>query len=333
MKRTSAHLRARPGTRLAAAVASVAGLLALGANAPARAIDWDGRWWVAGRVADYLPADEQGGGFRLSQQLFQVRNEREVKVAEKFFPTISLGRGLKRWEGEKAWKQVQLSLELELSSFDAPVGDETGFRDDNASTRIALPSSQPSQGVIRPDGDERFESLKVGELRMSPVFVNTLWHWGSERADFYAGAGVGVIFASVDESKAYREFVGDLDGVDDVTADDAFAVNFKIGSNFRLFRGSNWYGYFEAQFFTTELFGSSAQLEWKGTVTENGNGVFLGQRDYDYDLDGELDTFGVDSDFHVVDPGKIRLDGAAAGFGVRYRFGGGRRSAATDSGS
>lgn len=286
---------------------------------PCQAIDWKKRWTLAFRAGDYLPADELGGGFRINsdESLGTVR-EREVQVGEVPTPTFLVGYGVKSWTRGTAGKQVHLTVELEVSSIDADVGDETGFEDDNASTRVQL----PGRSGTGPDGDERNIRFPLASVKLTPVFANALFHWGGARRDFYAGAGLGVIFGKLTEATDYRDFVGDFDSADDVRLEDGTGMTLKAGANVALDKNSRWYLFFEGQYLTTNVLGGGPKIAWPGVQG------FFGQRDYDTDADGSPDVFGVPAEFHAVDPGKLRIDGAIVGIGLRYRFGGDRSKAA-----
>lgn len=328
--------RRRLGRKVALA-AAVLGLTVASGARRADAIDWEGRWHVGARAADYFPADEVKGGFRINQEVFGSRNQKDVKPKESFFPVLTVGYGVKRWEGNSMWRNFQLSLEAELGRLDTTMGDETGFKDPDASTRLARelgcdpgdPAAQDCIPFPAGESDTSFEAFPLGDLTLTPMFVNAVFHWGSDRADFYAGAGLGVVLADLKESDEYRAFTGDYDGVDDVTVGDSVAVNLKLGSNLRLTKSGNTFLFFEFSFFTTSLFGGN-KVEWTGTVNGEENGVFLGSADYDTDRDGIVDRFGVPADLRIVDPGKVRVDGATAGVGIRYRFGGKRTRAASN---
>lgn len=304
--------------RLAVFVLAVLGLTALSGVRRAEAIDWDGRWWVGARVSNYLPADEVNGGFRINQEVFGSRSERDVKPRQTVFPGFTVGRGIKRWDGETKWRRFQLSLELDVSRLETPVKGETGFRDEDGSTRLAR--VYPEIMFPASEQDVSFEAFPLGDLELTPLFVNALFHWGNDRADFYAGAGLGVVLADIAEADEYREFTGDFDGIDDVIVSDSFATNFKLGSNLRLTPNGNAFIFFELQYFTTALFGGN-KVEWAGTVRGEENGVFLGQAEYDTDDNGVPDRV-IDADLRIVDPGKVRVDGATISLGLRYRFGG-----------
>ena len=310
--------------RLAVFVLAVLGLTVMSGVRRAEAIDWDGRWWVGARVSDYLPADEVNGGFRINQDLFGTRSERDVKPQQTVFPGFTVGRGIKRWDGETKWRRFQLSLELDVSRLETTVGEETGFKDEDGSTRLTR--VYPDIRFAAGDQDVSFESFPLGDLELTPVFVNALFHWGNDRADFYAGAGLGVLLAEITERDEYREFTGDYDGIDDVIVSDSVATNFKLGSNLRLTPNGNAFLFFELQYFTTALFGGN-QVEWAGTVRGEENGVFLGQAEYDTNDDGVPDRV-IDADLRIVDPGKVRVDGATISLGLRYRFGGKKADAA-----
>jgi hypothetical protein len=308
-------------------VLAVLGLTVSSGVRRAEAIDWDSRWWVGARVADYLPADEVNGGFRINQELFGTRSERDVKPRQTVFGGFTLGYGLKRWDGETKWRRFQLSLELEVSRLETTVGNETGFRDLDGSTR--LNREFPEIQFPRGEQDVSFVGFPVGDLELTPVFVNALFHWGTDRADFYAGAGLGLVLADIAERDEYREFTADFDGVDDVIVDDAVGANFKLGSNLRLTPNGNAFLFFELQYFTTALTGGN-KVEWAGTVRGEENGIFLGQAEYDTDDNGVPDRV-LDADLRIVDPGKVRVDGAVLSLGLRYRFGGGKKSAQADA--
>jgi hypothetical protein len=312
-------MRQRIASRLAALpLAAVAVGLAAAIAAPdAGAVDYHRRWMIGVRIADYLPADEQGGGFRFSTQAFGSRTESSVKIQEVPAGSLSVGYGIKKFGGGKRAQDVQLTVQLEVTRLSASVGDETGFIDENASTRVIL----PDVGNTEPDGDETFETFPLGDLEMMPVVGHVLCHWGAPKADFYAGGGLGWVFADISEGSRYREFTGDVDGDDDVRVEDGMTVSLKVGSNVRLTKSGRWYLTFEAEYFTMNLLGGGPKVAWPGVEG------FFGTRDYDADGDGTLDTFGVPSDLHVVDPGKVRLDGVFAGLGLRYRFGGKKAAA------
>jgi len=318
-------MKERHGAFFALMLVVIAGFV-LGAATPARAIEWNKRWWVGVRIADYLPADEQKGGFRLNQQTFGALTVRDVKPKESMFGGLNVGRGVKKFGGSTTFRSAELSIELEVSRIETVVGNESGWVDENASTRILL----PDRAFTGRDGDEDFITFHLGDLTLTPVFANALFHWGSARADFHAGVGLGVVFADLEPAQAYLDFTG-TQGPGDVDVNDAFGINFKVGSNFRIGGSRNLFMFIDAQFYSTQVFGSEAQVRWTGTEqADGGNGVFLGERGYDTNDDGSPDVT-LQSDLHVVDAGSVRLDGASLGFGIRYRFGAGKKSAETAS--
>jgi hypothetical protein len=276
--------------------------------ASAGAIDLKGRFTVGVRLGDFLPADEQKGGFRFFGSQSGTATTNAVHLEEVPVGSLSLGYGLKKWN------RMQMTLELEATRITSGLGKETGFVDEDASTRIELPPFfQTGQ-----TGDERFESLPLGELTMTPVFVNALFHRSgaaSERADFYFGGGLGLVLAEFEESSRYREFAADFDGSDDVQADDALGLLVKAGSNVRLAKSGNWYLYFEAEFWSTGFLTSQPQVTWSGTD------FFACDQLVDMDGDG-IEEASRPGCLHLVDPGHIRMDGAIGGIGLRYRFGG-----------
>lgn len=263
------------------------------------------------RLGDFLPADEQKGGFRVFGGIGE-NSERAVKIEE--VPTLALSLGY----GVAKLGKAQVVLELQVSRFEAGIGPETVYRDRDASTRIELPPTFNT----RLSGDEEFLRLPLGDLTLTPVFVNSTFHWqgGGGRADFYCGAGLGVVLAEVSESTQFRDFKSDYDGQDDLTVDDAFGLLVKVGSNVSLKRDGNWLMYFEAEFISTATLSSEGQVRW------NGSDYFAGTQDVDTDGDNIDDAFGVPSDLRIVDPGKFRVDGATVGIGLRYRFGGKKAS-------
>lgn len=276
----------------------------------ASAVDWKGRWWVGGRGSLWVHADSLGGGFRVNQQAFGTREEATVNLQDKLGFGVSLGRGVKSWSKSEKAQHVQMSVELDIGYIGTTAGKETGFRDENASTRILLPDA----AVLGEDGDESYKTLELGDVTIVPVLGYALFHWGNDKADFYAGPGAGWVMAEVSESEAYRDFVGDYDGDDDVTLSGSFAVAAKLGSNIRLAKNGRWYLFLEASFYSTALVSGGTQLAWPGVEG------YFGQRVYDTNDDGVGDTT-YDADFRVVDSGKLRIDGAQGSFGLRYRFG------------
>lgn len=302
------------GVSSAARFASVAlaTALTLGLTGSALAVDWKGRWSVGVRGGLFLHADEQGGGFRTSGTTFGQIDERTVNLQDGPFAGLTLGYGIASFQGKSRWSTADLTLQLEVSRMELNIGDETAFVDLNASTRIELP------GALFPrDGDEGNRTFRLGEVTMTPIMLNALLHWGSERSDFYAGLGAGVVLADATVGEEYAEFVGDA-GRDDLTADDALALNVKLGSNVRLNRKGRWYLYFEGQFFATQVLSSTQQVSWPGVEG------FFGIQHLDTDGDGVPAT-PFPADFRLIDPGQVRLDGALVTVGIRYRFGGGDR--------
>src|SRR5688572_15060478 len=99
--------------RARAIVGALAVVLSLSATS-VEAVENPRRWSVGFRVGDYLPADQQGGGFRVSNEVFAARTENPVKLDE--VPTFSfvLGRDVKTWTGAKRWTNTTLSLELDV---------------------------------------------------------------------------------------------------------------------------------------------------------------------------------------------------------------------------
>lgn len=304
------HLRVAVSPSRIAARAALLGILALGVVQPALAIESHRRWLVGVRVGDYIGADELGGGFRVSGEIFGSNTENPVKISEVPFAGFTLAYGLHQWKGAKRWTSADLTLELDVSRIDSDVGPETAFRDRNASTRIVL----CDLGRIAQDGDEEFPLASVGDITLTPIFVNALFHWGPPRADFYAGGGLGYVLADISESDDYREFVGDLDGSDDVRAEGAMAADIKLGSNLRLDRKGRWYLFVEGQFFSTGLFGGS-QVSWPGVT-----GYFAQRECDDSDPDSAPDVVQA-ADFRLMDPGRVRYDGAMVAIGLRVRFG------------
>jgi len=293
--------------RALAAVVAVATLL----PSPASALDLNKRFTVGFRLGDYLPADEEKGGFRFfGTGALGAPGEHAIEIAEVPVPTLSFGYGV-----AKLGKKVQLSLELEVSRFTAEVGDETAYHDPDASVRVPLPITGFRRTTT---GDEEFVNLPLGDITMTPILVNALFHWSKDggRADFYCGVGAGVVLADFKLSDAYIDFASDTDGTDDVSVDEAFATSVKLGSNVSLSRNNGWMLYFEAEFFTTAFFSSEAQVTWPGVD------YFAGTQNVDADGDNVDDTFGIPADYRLVDSGNVRMDGAIAGIGVKYRFGG-----------
>jgi hypothetical protein len=287
----------------------------------ASALDLNKHFTVGFRLGDYLPADRQEGGFRFfGTGAIGAPGTHAVEIAEVPVPTLTLGYGVAR-----LGKKVQLSLELEVSRFKAEVGDETGFHDPDASVRVPLPSTpNPGEFVTGQTGDEEFVNVPLGDITMTPILVNALFHWtgkGAARGDFYCGVGAGVILADFKPSDIYVAFASDRDGTSDVHVGEAFATSVKLGSNVSLSRHNGWMLYFEAEFITTALFSSEAQVSWPGLD------YFAGTQNVDADHDNVDDTFGLPADYRLMDPGNVRMDGAIAGIGVKYRFGG-KKSAA-----
>ncbi len=277
------------------------------------------RMWLGVRLGDFLPADEQKGGFRVFGGADFDGGERAVKIRE--VPTVAVTFGY----GVAKWGRTQMSLEIQASRIDTSIRPETVYRDENASTRVPL----PPRFITDSDGDEDFIRLDVGDLTLTPIFVTALFHWSGRggRADFYAGGGPGIVLAETREAKEFRDFKSDFDGSDDLTVDDAFGVLLKTGSNVVLKRGGNWFLYFEAEFMSTGFLTSQPQVRW------NGSDYFAGEQSVDTDGDNIPDQFGVPADLRIVDPGKLRVDGATIGLGLKYRFGGAKAAAAPVPGS
>jgi hypothetical protein len=287
----------------------LAGLAFSGAVASgAAAAEWNHRWFVGFRLGDFLPADEVKGGFR--------EEAGSVVIEEVPLGTLSFGRGLKKWE------RTQLVLEVQASRITGTVGDETVFLDPDGSTRVEDPVFGSILGY---SGDESSEARRLGEVTMTPIFVNALFHWSGkrdpERADFYVGGGLGAVISEFEESSEYRSFANDYDGVDDIFADTSFGVLLKTGANVRLARDRDWYLYFEGEFIATQLLGSQAQIGW------NQVDYLAGSRAVDVDNNGSPDVI-VPADYRLMDAGRLRVDGAVAGIGIRYRFGKGKGKAA-----
>ena len=294
----------RRGLRVAGVMALV---LAAGAGRAAAA-DWTGRWSVGFRLGDYLPADEQKGGFRFFGGGVTGTGGNEVKIGEVPLGTLTVARGLKKW------KRTQMTLELEVSRIDSSFGDETVYLDPDGSTRV----EDPISGQTGQTGDESFESRTLGDVTMTPIFVNALFHWSGktnpERADFYVGGGLGFVLADFSESAEYREFAGDTDGKDDVSVDNAFGVLVKTGANLRLAKNHEWFFFVEAEFIATGVVTSQSQISY-GTVD-----YLAGTRQVDTNGDGVPDVT-VPADYRLMDSGHVRMDGAVGGIGIRYRFG------------
>lgn len=290
-----------PGRRALAGLAVV--LLPVLAHAPtARAADWTKRWSVGFRLGDFIPADEQKGGFRNFS-----RNG--VSLEEVPLGTLSVTRGIKKWE------RAQLNLEFQVSRFSTSVGRETIYLDPDGSTRV----DDPFGGGTFESGDERFEVRTLGDLTLTPVFVNGLFHWSGkanpERADFYVGGGLGVVMAEISASEEYKVFANDYDGHPDVEAENAFGVLIKTGANLRVAKNREWFLYFEAEFMSTGFLTSQSQVSWSGVD------YLAGTRSVDTDNNGTPDRT-IPADLRLMDSGHVRMDGAVAGIGIRYRFGG-----------
>jgi hypothetical protein len=298
----------------ALAVLSIGLLAARGAQA----LDLNKHFLMGVRLGDYLPADEQKGGFRAFGGISEG-SERAVKIKE--VPSLALTFGYAVAKLGKA----QVVVELQVERIDSSMGPETVFRDRDASTRIPLPPGN----VISPSGDEEFLRMGIGDITLTPIFVNALFHWSGAggRADFYAGGGPGVVLADVSESDEFRAFKSDFDGVDDLEVEDAFGVMVKVGSDVALKRDGNLMLYFEAEFISTGFLSSESQVRWSGSE------YFASTQDVDTNGDNVDDVFGVPADFRIVDPGKFRVDGATIGLGLRYRFGGRKVSASAPAAS
>lgn len=286
----------------------------------ARAADWTKRWAVGVRLGEYLHVDKQKGGFRyVSGGLRGGASGQTVSIENGPLGSLSIGRGIKKWD------RVQLVVELEVSRISGAVGKETVYLDPDGSTRV----EDPITAVRSETGDEGFETRVLGDLTMTPVFVNALFHWSGkanpERADFYFGGGLGVVMADFAESEEYKEFANE-DSTPDVQVDNAFAVIIKTGANVRLAKNHDWFLYFEAEFFATGLVTSESQVSWTGVD------YLAGTRMVDTDNNGVPDVT-VPADYRLMDPGHIRMDGAIAGIGLRYRFGGGAQAVAPPSSS
>lgn len=273
----------------------------------ARALEVDKHFLLGVRIGDYLPSDEQKGGFRVFGGITEG-SERGVKIEEVPSLAVSFGRGVAKLG------KSQLVIELHVERIDAGMGPETTYRDRDASTRVPL----PPQFINAPNGDEEFVRMPIGDITLTPIFVNALFHWASSggRANFYTGAGLGVVMAEVTESDEFREFKSDYDGVDDLAVDDAFGMMLKGGADIALKRDGNLWLYFEAQYIATGFLSSEGQVRWSGSD------YFASTQNVDTDGDNVDDLFGVPSDLRIVDEGKFRVDGATVGMGLRYRFGG-----------
>lgn len=282
-------------------LAGLAALALLCASAPgALAAEWNKRWFVGMRLGDFLNADKQKGGFR---------GDRNVSISEVPLGTLSFGRGVKKWG------RCQLVLELQVSNISATFGDETVYLDADGSTRV----EDPVTGSTGQTGDETYEPRTLGDITMTPVFANALFHWSGkgdpDRADFYVGGGLGVVLADFSESSEYREFASDYDGDDDISVDSPFALLLKVGANVRLAKNHDWYLYFEGEFMATQVITGDAQISWASVD------YLAGSRSVDTDNNGSPDVT-VPADFRLMDPGHVRMDGAIFGIGIRYRFGG-----------
>lgn len=300
--------RARPSGRSNSAGPVVVVLFLLAAAPSVRAADWTHRWGVGFRLGDYLPADEQKGGFRNF-------SGNGVSIEEVPLGTISVSHGVKKWE------RTQLSIELQASRISAGVGREAVYLDRDGSTRVPDPFS----GGTGESGDESFETRILGDLTMTPIFVNALFHWSGksnpERADFYFGGGMGVVIPEFKESDEYRLFAGDTDGDDDIQVDTAFGLLIKTGANVRIAKNHDWFLYIEAEFMSTGFVTSQSQVSWSGVD------YLAGTREVDTDGDGLNDTT-LPADYRLMDSGHVRMDGAIGGIGIRYRFGGKAKLAA-----
>lgn len=294
-------------------VAVAVAVLALAGAQPATAIDFHKRWFIGGGGGLFIHADSQGGGFRVNNQTFQTRTESTVNLQDANFAGFTLGYGIKAWSKSK--HAVQMTIDFDADFISTSVGSETGFRDPNASSRIPLVLGE----LPGPDGDEKYEAVPLGDLKLLPLLGFVQWHWGNERADFYAGPGIGWVLAEMSEGPEYRDFVGDLDGQDDVSVSGSFAVAGKLGSNIRLSKSGRWYMFVEAGFYSTNLVTSGPKVSWPGVD------AYFGQQQVDVTGDGIPET--LPAELHVMDSGKLRIDGAIGSIGLRYRFGG-RSSAA-----
>jgi hypothetical protein len=313
--------RSVPSFRIrTATLVALAALLSWSAGTrPARAIELKRRFTAGVRLGDWLPADEQKGGFRFFGSQTGQPGENAVEIGEVPVAGISLGFGVAKW------KRLQMSLELDASYVASDLGKETVYIDPDASVRIPLPEFGNQRGQ---SGDERFERIVLGDVTLTPLFVNSLFHLAGkgdpERADFYFGGGVGIVLAKMDESDEYRTLAADTDGTDDVQADAAAAVDVKAGANIRLGKGGSWFLFFEGQFYSTGLLSSDSQVKWSGLD------YLACTQDIDTDNDGLEDTT-VGGCYRSIDPGKVRMDGAIGAIGLRYRFGRAAKPEAAES--
>lgn len=303
-------------TRTAALIAVVALITCSAGSRPAAAIEMKNRFTVGVRLGDWLPADEQKGGFRFFGSQTGQPGENAVEIGEVPLMGISLGYGVAKFE------RLQMSVELDVSYVASDVGKETVYIDPDASVRIELPQYGDQRTV---SGDERFERIVLGDVTLIPVFVNAIFHLSGkgdpDRADFYFGGGLGVVIPELTESAEYRTLAADTDGTDDVQADTAAGVDVKAGANIRLGKSGNWYLFFEGQFYSTGLLSSDSQVKWSGLD------YLACEQDIDRDMDGLPDDT-VGGCYRSIDPGKVRMDGGIGAIGLRYRFGGSAKSEA-----
>ena len=250
---------------------------------------------IGGSVGLFLPQDAKGGGFRFAAT--GVGGEREVSLDSNVRWTFHLQYGLLE----------RLSLEFESSRYEGRIGAETAFWDPDASTATRYPVySNGRISFVEPfaNGDEEAFPLTVGRMTMSPISLNALWHWGTERkTSAFAGGGPSYVFIKYETGSDYRDFVSYSDG----SVENSLGLNLKGGVEVEL--AKKWFFDFYADYLFVDK-----QFEWKGVRNT------FGTMELDLNQDGIADLFGFPADYRLVDPGSIRLDGLTVAAGIRFAF-------------
>jgi hypothetical protein len=255
-------------------------------------------FYVSGGTSYFLGADEHTGGFSITPG-DENPNQLETTLEWNF----AIGYGL------KPIKKTLLALELDISVLETNVNPEAVYWDPDASTLIQVPTE------LNPGPNDEWDQIgiiqliRTGQLRVTPVIGYALFHFGQRRSSAYAGAGVGYAMIDWQTDPSYVYWSGYNDG----QVDDSLVLGLKGGIEVPM--SQHWHFYVNGEY---RMFKEQFSYEGVDRTFDIANWTL--HPDFDPRNDPYPEIFGFPSDYRLIAPGNIRLDGFSGGIGVRYVF-------------
>ena len=255
-------------------------------------------FYINGGTSYFLGADEHTGGFSITPG---DENPNQLDTALEW--NFAIGYGL------KPVKKTLLALELDISVLETNVIPEAVYWDPDASTLVQVPTELYLGPNDEWDQIGVIQFVRTGRIRVTPAIGYALFHFGQRRSSAYAGAGVGYAMIDWQADANYVRWAGYNDG----EVDDSLVFAFKGGIEVPMSR--HWHFYVNGEY---RMF--KEQLSYDGVDRTFDVANWTLHPDYDPRNDQFPEIFGFPSDYRLIAPGDLRLDGFSGGVGVRYVF-------------